>query len=102
MLCYAVDDEKSLHDLQEKVLVPHPPPSPVFNDFVRLRGHSTLQWIVEASRIELKRVSRILVGCKTDLRNDPGVLDAAKNAGKRMLTPEDVSITLSFSLSVGG
>jgi hypothetical protein len=43
-------------------------------------------------------VPRILVGCKTDLREDGEVLDDGTSV--RMLTPEDVSALLYFTLFV--
>jgi len=62
LICFAIDLPDSLDNVQEK-------------------------WIAEVMHF-CPKVPVLLVGCKKDLRNDRGVLEALHRAGQRPVTPE--------------
>ncbi|KAJ7225040.1 putative GTPase Rho1 [Mycena rebaudengoi] len=62
LICFSVDSPDSLHNVQEK-------------------------WIAEVSYF-CPRLPIILVGCKTDLRHDPRVIDALRAKSQTIVTHE--------------
>jgi GTPase SAR1 family protein len=88
LICFAIDSPDSLDNVQEKVRTTCP----------RLCMISSLtvpQWISEVLHF-CQGLPIILVGCKKDLRFDQKTIEELHKTSQKPVTPEQVSIRMSF------